>query len=165
MIPGDSMSVVKAGEMPALRIRRATAADISAMIAIETHASTAAHWSIEQYRSVLSSAEPPRVALVIEAQSDVQGFIIGRVQDHEWEIENIVVAEVACRRGLGDMLLGGLLDLARDRGAKSVFLEVRESNLAARSLYGKHSFAEVGRRKQYYREPSEDAVLYRLEVS
>ena len=82
--------------------------------------------------------------------------------DREWEIENIAVAGPARRRGLGTRLLGELLDLARGRGADAVFLEVRESNHAARALYEKWAFLESGRRRGYYKDPEEDAILYRL---
>ena len=57
-----------------------------------------------------------------------------------------------------------LLDLATAPGAISVMLEVRESNEAARALYGNSGFAEVGRRPKYYAMPEEDALLYRLDV-
>ena len=90
------------------------------------------------------------------------GFVAGRVLDNEWEIENIVVAGPARRRGFGTRLLGEFLELARCRGAQAVFLEVRESNLAARRLYEKWAFVQSGRRKLYYREPEEDAIVFRL---
>jgi ribosomal-protein-alanine acetyltransferase len=143
-------------------IRRATQADIPAMMALERRAATAAHWSAEQYRTAFSSEAPSRVVLIIEDETGVRGFIVGRVLDKEWEIENIAVAGPARRRGLGTRLLGEFLDLARSGGAQSVFLEVRESNLAARRLYEKWAFVERGRRKLYYREPEEDAIVFRL---
>jgi ribosomal-protein-alanine N-acetyltransferase len=146
-----------------LRIRLATAADIPAMMMLEKHAATAAHWSEEQYRTALSSEVPSRVGLIVEDEAGVQGFIVGRGLDAEWEIENIAVAGPTRRRGLGTRLLGEFLDLARGRGALAVFLEVRESNLAARRLYEKAAFVESGRRKRYYREPEEDAIVFRLE--
>jgi len=59
-------------------------------------------------------------------------------------------------------LLGAFLDDARARGAAAVFLEVRESNRAARSLYENWAFVESGRRPAYYTEPQEDAIVYRL---
>jgi ribosomal-protein-alanine N-acetyltransferase len=55
--------------------------------------------------------------------------------------------------------------VAEAQGAESVFLEVRESNRAARFLYEKWSFVESGRRKQYYQGPQEDAIVYRREFS
>ena len=75
---------------------------------------------------------------------------------------NIAVAGPARRRGLGTRLLGEFLDLARARGADAVFLEVRESNRAARALYEKWAFLECGRRRRYYQDPDEDAILYRI---
>jgi ribosomal-protein-alanine N-acetyltransferase len=57
-------------------------------------------------------------------------------------------------------LLEKFLDFARGRSAEKVFLEVRESNLAARRLYEKLAFMETGRRKLYYQEPEEDAIVY-----
>jgi [ribosomal protein S18]-alanine N-acetyltransferase len=143
-------------------VRRATAADIPAMIELERHAATAAHWSREQYEAVFSGEAPSRVVLIIEEEAGVQGFIAGRALDEEWEIENIAVAGPARRRGLGTRLLGEFLDLARGRGAQAVFLEVRESNLAAQRLYEKWAFVESGRRKLYYHEPKEDAIVFRL---
>jgi ribosomal-protein-alanine N-acetyltransferase len=149
--------------MPALQmvIRRATAADIPDLMALENRAATAAHWSTKQYETAFSGKPPYRVFLILE-DAGVQAFIAGRTLDKEWEIENLVVAEPVRRRGLGTRLVGEFLDLARDRGADAVFLEVRESNLAARRLYEKWAFVESGRRKLYYREPAEDAIVYQL---
>src|SRR5438128_1704079 len=83
--------------------------------------------------------------------------VLGRL-----ETENIAIARSARRGGLGTRLLGEFVDLARAEGAESVFLEVRESNRAARLLYEKWSFTERGRRKKYYQDPEEDAILYHL---
>jgi ribosomal-protein-alanine N-acetyltransferase len=100
--------------------------------------------------------------LTIE-ESCLHGFVVARIVGAEWEIENIAIAGSARRRGLGTRLLGELLDLARAQGAEAVFLEVRESNRAARSLYEKWAFLESGRRRNYYNDPEEDAILYRLD--
>ena len=131
------------------------------MKALAAHAVTAAQWSDEHYRA-LFAAGPERVALVIEEEA-VVGFVVARVAGGEWELENIAVAGAARRRGLGTRLLGELLDRARARGAQAVFLEVRESNQAARALYEKWAFVESGRRRRYYRDPEEDAVVYRFQ--
>jgi ribosomal-protein-alanine N-acetyltransferase len=98
---------------------------------------------------------------VIEGTKGVQGFLIAQVIAPEWEIENIAIAADARRRGLGTRLLGEFLDHARAEGAQAVFLEVRESNQAARSLYEKWAFVESGRRIRYYQNPQEDAIAYR----
>ena len=145
-----------------MRIRRAIPADIPALIALEKQAAMAAHWSTHQYEAAVSGEAPSRVVLVLEEEAILQGFIVGRAAGEEWEIENIAVAGAARRRGLGSHLLEEFIGLARGRGAQSVFLEVRESNLAARQLYEEYAFVETGRRKRYYREPEEDAIVYRL---
>jgi [ribosomal protein S18]-alanine N-acetyltransferase len=105
------------------------------------------------------------VALIVEEELRVQGFVIAHAVGAEWEIENIAIAGSARRRGLGTRLLGELLDLARAKGAEAVFLEVRASNRAAQALYEKWSFTPSGLRKCYFKNPEEDAILYRLEFA
>jgi ribosomal-protein-alanine acetyltransferase len=92
-------------------------------------------------------------------QSPVMGFAVARCAAEEWEIENLVVDAGSRRRGLASRLLQQLLAHALDRGAKTMVLEVRESNQAARALYAKWGFREAGRRKSYYRDPEEAAIL------
>jgi [ribosomal protein S18]-alanine N-acetyltransferase len=133
------------------------------MMSLEKRAVTAAHWCADQYASIFGAASSGRVALVILEESSFQGFVIAREVSAEWEIENIAIAASARRRGLGTRLVGELLDLAKARGAIAVFLEVRESNHAARALYEKWAFLESGRRRRYYKDPEEHAMLYRLD--
>ena len=94
----------------------------------------------------------------------MRGFLIANQIGPEWELENIVVAAGARRHGLASALLGHFLDVAKQRGGESVFLEVRASNAAARALYAKYGFVVTGRRRRYYQYPDEDAVLYRKAV-
>lgn len=152
-----------------MSIRPATPADIPVMMQLEKRAATAAHWSREQYERVFDGVGSPgarqATVMVIEAESEVVGFLVGRSVGAEWEIENIGVAGPARRRGLGSRLVGEFLDWVRAKGANAVCLEVRESNRAARSLYEKWAFVEAGRRRGYYRDPEEDAILYRLELA
>ena len=77
-------------------------------------------------------------------------------------MENIVVAPSARRKGLGKKLLAALVAAAEETHSAAVFLEVRESNIAARTLYETAGFEPTGRRKFYYTNPGEEAVLYRL---
>ena len=148
-----------------MRIRHARHADIPSLIALEAHAVTAAHWSRDRYEAVFLEASPKRTALVIEAEAGLEGFVVGRAVGEEWEIENIAVAGPARRRGHGTRLLGEFIEQARGQGAQTVFLEVRESNLAARRLYEKWAFEETGRRKKYYCDPDEDAITYQLALT
>ena len=144
-------------------IRAAIPADLPALLALDRAAPTAAHWIEAEYQR-LFVADTGRVTLVIE-EDYVRGFIIGRDLGSEWEIENVVVAEATRHRGMGERLVGEMLALARSRGAQAVFLEVRESNGPARALYSKWGFIESGRRNSYYKNPEEDALLYKKFVA
>jgi len=144
-----------------LTIRSATLDDVPALLAIERSATSAAHWTGEQYRQRISGG----VMLVAAEEGSVSGFVCARVVAGEWEIENIVVTLSARRRGFGDRLLVELLHRAQSQAAGSIWLEVRESNQAARSLYEKHRFRESARRRGYYRNPEEDALTYHLVAS
>ena len=146
-------------------IRRSTCADIPDLIVLERQAPAAAHWSLEQYQNIFGADAPSRALLILEEDTGIQGFIVGRALDKEWEIENVVVSESVRRRGFGSRLLQAFLALARGRGGEKVFLEVRESNLVARRLYEKWGFSESGRRQYYYQQPQEDAIVYHLGLS
>ena len=140
-------------------VRPATIADLPRIMEIARQAATAGQWGIRQYREIFS---PGRLALVIEEDSSVNGFVIGRGAGGDWEIENIAVAGPARRRGLGSRLLREFLHHVRSSGGGQVFLEVRESNRAARAFYEKWAFVEAGRRKGYYLEPREDALVLKF---
>ncbi len=143
-------------------IRPATSADVPAMRRIEAQAPTAAHWKESEYDRIFAG-DPRRLALVIQDDT-VQGFLIANQIGPEWELENIAVAPGAQRRGLGSALLEHFLEVVKQQGGESVFLEVRASNAAARALYAKYGFAATGLRRNYYQYPDEDAVLYRKVV-
>jgi ribosomal-protein-alanine N-acetyltransferase len=146
-----------------VRVRAATAGDLDRLMEIAAHSATAARWSAAEYAK-LCATEPSanRVTLVVEQESTVTGFLAGRQLGDEWEIENIAVSGPARRRGLGSRLLGEFLDRVRESGGKAVFLEVRESNRAARALYEKWAFTDAGRRKAYYDNPAEDALVLKF---
>jgi len=101
---------------------------------------------------------------VLEEESAVQAFLAARKVGHEFELETIVVSHHARRRGAGTSLLRAFLDMARQSDVHAVFLEVRESNAPARALYDKFGFQQTGRRSRYYRNPEEDAMIYRLDL-
>jgi ribosomal-protein-alanine acetyltransferase len=143
-----------------MRVRPATLDDLPTIQAIEARAHGAAHWSENEYAR-LFEPEPRRVVLIVE-NIQPEGFLVGKIVGPDCELENIVVSEQSRRRGLGLLLLGSLLDKLRQEGVKAVFLEVRESNAGARMLYKKCGFQQSGSRPGYYRDPPEDAVLYRL---
>ncbi len=132
------------------------------MMELERQSATAAHWTERQYQRIQTESDAPRrLALVMEEKSTMIAFLIARHLGAEWELENVVVDSAFRRRGAGTTLLDELLTRARAANSESVFLEVRESNQAARALYLKLGFEENGRRKAYYSSPPEDAILHR----
>ena len=158
-----------------LKIRNATADDAPSLIELERTVASAAHWSEQQYRNLFSAATAGVQSLVLVAEaanSDLPfagaarllGFLVARQISPEWELENIVVAPSARRNGIGRQLLKTLLDAARQTNSQAMLLEVRESNAAARSFYEKAGFRPSGRRKGYYQDPVEDAILYSCDL-
>jgi ribosomal-protein-alanine N-acetyltransferase len=147
-------------------IRSAALNDVPAILAIEQQARGAAHWTAEQYKKLVGSG----VVLVAEQAAEEAaeeagercGFVCADAVAGEWEIENMVVAAEFLRRGIANELLRALIQRAENEAASAILLEVRESNLPARRLYEKNGFREVGRRRVYYRDPVEDAILYAL---
>ncbi len=146
-----------------IRVRPATSDDIPAILQIERATPTAAHWDEQEYLRALRPGVLPERVLLSAEDGEVVGFIFAKVLGPEWEIENVVVSPAFRRCGLGSQLLAEIILRSRSRGAGSMYLEVRESNTPARKLYGKLGFAEIGRRKSYYSDPVEDALLYRLD--
>ena len=143
-----------------ISIRAASPGDGAAILAIEQAAPGASHWTVEQYRKRIQSDVQKACFLVAEYEGKVCGFVCAWIVAGEWEIENVVVGEKYRRRGVGAELMRALIAKWDELAGAAVFLEVRESNTPARGLYAKYGLCEVGRRRQYYREPPEDAILY-----
>ncbi len=141
-------------------IRTATLNDVPAILEIEQRALAAAHWTAEQYQKLVGGEG----VLVAEADGRLCGFVCAQAVADEWEIENVVVAPELRRRGVASELLRELMERVRTEAASAILLEVRESNLPARRLYEKHGFGEVGRRRLYYKDPVEDAILLALRL-
>lgn len=144
---------------PPVTVRAAGEDDLVPIHAIEM-ASFGDPWALEGFRDML---DHPRARVIVA--TDVEGALLGYavawyVAD-EAEIANLAVSPDARRHGIGAVLLDRVLDIAATFGARSVFLEVRESNEPAQKLYASRRFAVAGRRKAYYRKPSEDALVMR----
>jgi ribosomal-protein-alanine N-acetyltransferase len=83
-------------------------------------------------------------------------------------VDEIHIATIAThndfrRQGIGEKLLIHTLKSAKEEGAVTSFLEVRESNRFARQMYNKFGYVEVGRRRHYYKDNNEDAILMSLD--
>src|SRR5258708_31081372 len=111
-----------------MNIRRATLADIPSMMHLDRQSPTAAHWTGEQYRPAFQGEGPDRLLLVAESSLDILGFLVARHVAPEWELENLVVALSARRKGLRNRLLDALLPPARETNSSAIFLEIRYAN-------------------------------------
>lgn len=114
-------------------------------------------WTIEQLRSQLPDEH--HIILTALEGEHLLGYVGMMYVLDEGYISNVAVAPEARRKGIGDALIEELMRRAELLGLAFVTLEVRQSNAPAASLYEKHGFTTVGKRKNYYDLPREDAVL------
>jgi len=165
--------VNRAGGEATLYLRPATESDVAAVHRIET-ISFSDPWTRSSFASLLGNlsvlflvadvtTEPPH-SEGRGARGEVAGYVVAWVAADEAEIANVAVAPTLRGHGIGARLLDATLLEVRGRGAAAVYLEVRESNAAARALYASRGFVEVGRRRNYYRRPQEDALVLRREL-
>jgi ribosomal-protein-alanine N-acetyltransferase len=134
----------------------------AARIAAIERASFSDAWSERSFRDLLGREEA--VCVVARHGSEISGYAVAYAAAGEAELANIAVAAGERGRGTGGALLSRVMDWARERGARDMWLEVRASNRAARTLYERFLFQEVGLRKRYYTAPVEDAVVMRCDL-
>jgi ribosomal-protein-alanine N-acetyltransferase len=103
-------------------------------------------------------------AFLAENSSGVAGYIMARISGEEGEILNLAVLPRDRRRGVARGLLAVGLEALVAEGVREAYLEVRESNSAAITLYQSAGFRPVGLRPDYYRNPREDALVLRAPV-
>ncbi|MDO6514771.1 ribosomal protein S18-alanine N-acetyltransferase [Neptuniibacter sp. 2_MG-2023] len=144
-------------------IQPLTAANLSALIQLENECFVGG-WS--QTQLVRQLEHPRGISLGIFAP-DLVGFILLSTLLDEAELLQIAVDSQHRGEGLGQQLLAACMPLLEEQQIKRLMLEVRESNLVARSLYNSFGFIEEGRRKGYYvslESPTvrEDALLLSL---
>ncbi|MBW3534760.1 MAG: ribosomal protein S18-alanine N-acetyltransferase [Gemmatimonadetes bacterium] len=131
------------------------AEDLERVAAIEREAFTAP-WKEETFRTLLG--RPGAELLVLETDADgVIGYTVMWCIEDQGELANIGIAEGHRGGGLGNLLLDRTIALAVERGVRSLYLEVRESNERARKMYERRGFEEIGVRRAYYDDPREDA--------
>ena len=142
------------------RIAPMTAARLPQVAALEKVCFPADPWSEELFRAAL---ENPHTNLLMAEGEDgaVLGYAVLSAVLDEGSLDNIAVAPHCRRQGVADALLSALTDFGRGR-LSVLMLEVRVSNFPAIALYEKHGFVPVGRRKNYYESPREDALLMTL---
>ncbi len=133
--------------------------DIPGVLEIE-NVSFPTPWSESAFRYELR--ENPYASLFVaktREEASVIAFACVWIIDQEMKINNIAVRPEYRSRGVGSRFLRFLLDYAASQGCREVTLEVRPSNVVALHLYGRAGFAAVGRRKQYYSDTHEDAIV------
>ena len=101
--------------------------------------------------------------LVAVENDRLLGYVGSQTAMWETDMMNIAVAPSRRREGLGNILVTELIRELRNRGSSSLALEVRASNEPAKALYESLGFHQVGLRKNYYRNPKEDALILRKE--
>ena len=115
-------------------------------------------WTLDQLRSQLSDDRHVFLAAVAE-NGAVVGYVGMMFVLDEGYISNVAVAPAYRRQGVADALTSALVMRAEELGLAFVTLEVRAGNEPAKALSAKHGFVPVGRRKNYYDLPKEDAIL------
>lgn len=124
-------------------------------------------WSADSFEKALTY--PEQLLLVAEEAAGegiaIRGYSILFAAADQADVSNIAV-DSACRgQKIGDALMREMLNRAKEKGVREVFLEVRESNAPAIGLYQKYGFSQIGIRKAYYEEPKEDALLMKMKFN
>jgi len=116
-------------------------------------------WSESTFRSLILRTDTD--LLCAEVGGIVVGYAVCWYIMDQGELGNVAVDEPWRRAGVGAQLVTAVLERARKRGAREVFLEVRRTNGVAQRLYERLGFREIGLRKNYYVKPIEDALVMR----
>lgn len=146
-------------------ISRMTEHDLLEVVEIE-EASGLSRWGWDAYHAELMQESGVLMFVAREAEEGelrsgrrIKGFIASRLITNELHVNNVAVRDEDRRLGIGSALLEAVLTEAGRLGASLAFLEVRASNSAARALYERCGFSVAGRRRNYYSEPAEDALI------
>jgi ribosomal-protein-alanine N-acetyltransferase len=138
-----------------LEIRRLTYADLPQVIAIERRAFPTP-WSLAMF--VLELSKPSGISLAALIDGTIVGYLVCSRYDTVWHVMNVAVDDRLRRQGIATALLDHLFEVA-DRPNEQYTLEVRTSNQAAIRLYEGFGFRAAGRRRAYYHDNREDALI------
>jgi [ribosomal protein S18]-alanine N-acetyltransferase len=141
-----------------ITIRRMASADLDDVLDIE-YDSYSMPWGEATFRGLLRRSDAE--LLVAEAAGMLIGYAACWFVVDQGELGNVAVARAWRHRGIGARLVAAAIARAATRGVRELFLEVRPSNVTAQRLYERFGFEPVGRRRNYYVAPSEDAIVMR----
>ncbi len=144
-----------------LEIRRLTYADLPQVIAVERRAFSTP-WSLAMF--VLELSKPSGICLAAVRDERIVGYLVCSRYDTVWHLMNVAVDDRLRRQGIADSLMDRLFTLA-DVPGEQYTLEVRTSNVPAIKLYERLGFRAAGRRRGYYHDNREDAVIMWRTVS
>lgn len=145
-----------------MEIRTMTRADIARLAELE-RLCFSDPWSINAFEYELSN--PLSLWLVADVDGEIAGYVGSQTVMGETDMMNIAVAPEFRRRHIAQMLIEALVSGLKLRQSHCLTLEVRSSNASALALYQKLDFVQIGRRPGYYRNPREDALILRKELS
>jgi ribosomal-protein-alanine N-acetyltransferase len=140
---------------PELDIRPLAYADLPQVIAIERRAFPTP-WSLAMF--VLELSKPSGICLAALEEGELVGYLVCSRYDTVWHLMNVAVEPQRQRHGIASALLERLFEQA-DRPSEQYTLEVRTSNDAAIRLYERFGFRAAGRRRAYYHDNREDALI------
>jgi [ribosomal protein S18]-alanine N-acetyltransferase len=144
-----------------MTIRKMILEDIDQVLAID-EASFSLPWPARSFHFEVTN-NPASRSWVAEIEGHVVGMVVAWMIVDEIHIATIATHNDFRRQGIGEKLLIHTLKSAKEEGAVTSFLEVRESNRFARQMYNKFGYVEVGRRRHYYKDNNEDAILMSLD--
>jgi len=119
-------------------------------------------WSEKSVASELDN--PLSLWLIAEVDGVVAGYVGSQTVLDSADMMNLAVSPSFRRQGIGERLVNCLTEELKEKGVKTLLLEVRISNEPARELYQKLGFEVVGKRPRYYEKPREDALILRKEL-
>ncbi len=158
---GDVDGVTR-GMSEAVELRDMRDADMQRVVEVERR-SYSVPWSETTFLGLLRRRDAEIVVATIAG--DIIGHAVYWHVLDQGELGNVAVIETMRGRGIGAQLVAEIVKRATARGIRELFLEVRPSNTSARQLYEKFGFEQVGRRRNYYQEPIEDALVLRRLLS
>lgn len=151
---------MKNTDLSGLFIRKMTMNDLEQVVAID-QASFSLPWPPRSFQFELTD-NPAARCWVVERDGKIVAMLVSWLILDELHIATIATHPDFRKQGIGQTLLNHVLKSAREEGAARAFLEVRASNHAAIEMYKKFGFIEDGRRKEYYKDNHEDAILMTL---